>query len=117
MLLNLGPLGKQRLGNRRHELASCRAKRLPNYMYSAGASSVADPLRVIPVSASLDMMHSMLAVSHAATPDQLLSMNVAGFVLITDVDIVQRTITYLAPCPGSLPGRYLIAGSFKVFLE
>ena len=90
---------------------------VPSYMYFAGASSVADPLRVIPVSASLDMMHSMLAVSHAATPDQLLSMNVAGFVLITDVDIVQRTITYLAPCPGALPGRYLIAGSFKVFLE
>ncbi len=83
----------------------------------AGASSVADPIRVTPVSASLDLMHSMLAVSHAATPDQLLSVNVAGFVLITDVDIVQRTITYLAPCPGSLPGRYLIAGSFKVFLE
>ena len=83
----------------------------------AGASSVADPIRVTPVSASLDLMHSMLAVSHAATPDQLLSVNVAGFVLITDVDIVQRTITYLAPCPGSLPGRYLIAGSLKVFLE
>lgn len=83
----------------------------------AGASSVADPLRITPVTASLDLMHSMLAVSHAATPDQLLPVNVAGFVLITDVDIVQRTLTYLAPCPGPLPGRYLIAGSFKIFLE
>ncbi|CAL5227893.1 g10934 [Coccomyxa viridis] len=91
--------------------------RAPTSALPIGASSVADPIRVTPVSASLDLMHSMLAVSHAATPDQLLSVNVAGFVLITDVDIVQRTITYLAPCPGSLPGRYLIAGSFKVFLE
>ena len=99
------------------KLPSDRARKVPRCGYLAGASSVADPLRVIPVSTSLDMMHSMLAVSHAATPDQLLSMNVAGFVLITDVDIVQRTITYLAPCPGALPGRYLIVGSFKVFLE
>ena len=78
---------------------------------------MADPLRITPVTASLDLMHSMLAVSHAATPDQLLSVNVAGFVLITDVDIVQRTLTYLAPCPGPLPGRYLLAGSLKIFLE
>jgi len=86
-------------------------------MLRAGASSVADPLRITPVSASLDLVHAMLAVSHAVTPDQLLSVNVAGFVLITDVDIVHRTITYLAPCPGPLPGKYLIAGSFKVFIE
>lgn len=26
-------------------------------------------------------------------------------------------VTYLAPCPGELPGKYLLAGSFKLYLD
>ncbi len=61
-------------------------------------------------------MHSLLGVSHAQTPDQLLSSNVAGFVLVTDVDVARGTVTYLSPCAGPLPGRYLLAGSLTAFL-
>lgn len=86
-------------------------------MTGAGATSVADPLRITPVTAGLDLVHSLVAVSHATVPDQLLSFNVAGFIYISDVDIQQRTITYLAPCPGPLPGKFLLTGNLKVLFE
>jgi polyribonucleotide 5'-hydroxyl-kinase len=56
-------------------------------------------------------------VSHAAAPDQLLSSNVAGFVLLGGVDAAAGAASYLAPCGGPLPGRYLLAGSLKAFLD
>jgi polyribonucleotide 5'-hydroxyl-kinase len=82
-----------------------------------GATSKADPLKISPVAVALDSLHSLLAVSHAETPDQLLHSNVAGFVLVTDIDTTQGTVTYLAPSAGALPGRYLLTGSIKAFLN
>ncbi|GJN19343.1 hypothetical protein PR202_gb06610 [Eleusine coracana subsp. coracana] len=37
--------------------------------------------------------------------------NVAGFIHVTDVDIQRKKLTYIAPCPGDLPSRLLIASS------
>ena len=34
-----------------------------------------------------EIVHSVLAVSHAANPDGLLDSNIAGFVWVTDVDV------------------------------
>ena len=80
-------------------------------------TSKADPLKITPVSIADDMSQSLLAVSHAETPDQLLNSNVAGFVLITAVDAATGSVTYLSPSAGPLPGRgYLLSGSIKVFL-
>lgn len=63
------------------------------------------------------LLHCLLAVSRADKPEMLLSSNVAGFVYISDVDLIAKKLTYLAPCPGSLPGKYLLAGSFKCYFE
>lgn len=54
--------------------------------------------------------------AHAPEP-QILPLNIAGYVYITDVDSVHNTVTYLAPCDGALPGQFLIAGSLKVFFD
>lgn len=78
---------------------------------------MADPLRLAPVPVNNELANTLLAVSHAASPDQALSLNVAGFVLVTKVDVSRGTVTFLAPCPGALPGKYLLAGSFKVYLD
>eukprot|EP00877_Chromochloris_zofingiensis_P009318 jgi/Chrzof1/463/Cz01g16220.t1 len=91
--------------------------RAPSSALPLGATSKLDPLKVTSVMVTLDMMHTLLAVSHAQTPDQLVSANIAGFVLVTNVDVEQSTVTYLAPCAGPLPGRYLLMGSFKVYLQ
>ncbi|GBF95017.1 hypothetical protein Rsub_07518 [Raphidocelis subcapitata] len=91
--------------------------RAPSSALPLGASSKADPLKVSPVAVGPELTHSLLAVSHAAAPDQLLASNVAGFVLVTGVDAARGTVTYLAPCGGPLPGRYLLVGSLKAFLD
>ncbi|TFJ82511.1 hypothetical protein NSK_006189 [Nannochloropsis salina CCMP1776] len=42
--------------------------------------------------------------------------NVAGFVHVTGVDVDRKKIRALAPCPGTLPSRYLVVGSL-VWIE
>lgn len=83
----------------------------------AGGQSVSNPLKVTPVTSMNDLLHMLVAVSHAQQPDQLLSANIAGFVWISSVDPVQQTVTYLAPCAGDLPAPFLLAGTVKTFLQ
>ena len=79
---------------------------------------MADPLRITPViRLGRDIMQSLVAVSHASSPNELLTSNVAGFLYITNVDSTENTITYLAPCPGKLPGRFLLLGTLKFYLD
>ena len=56
-----------------------------------GAEPVADPLRVLPVTSPGVLLHSLLAVSHAPAPEFLLSVNVAGFLYVSDVDVTRNT--------------------------
>ncbi|KAK9814877.1 hypothetical protein WJX73_001129 [Symbiochloris irregularis] len=39
------------------------------------------------------------------------------FLYVTDVDPVRQTVTYLAPCLGPVPGKYLLLGSLKVMMQ
>jgi hypothetical protein len=36
---------------------------------------------------------------------------------IKEVDMTRGTVTYLAPCPGPLPGRYLLVGSLRSAMD
>ena len=89
----------------------------PSSALPIGAASVADPLKVSRVTNLRDLLFTLVGVSHAASADLILSVNVAGFVYIQDVDPGKGTVTYLAPCPGALPGKFLLAGAFKTYLE
>eukprot|EP00955_Chlamydomonas_euryale_P071528 361100-Chlamydomonas_euryale.AAC.7 len=91
--------------------------RAPSSTLPIGAQSISDPMRLTNLPASAELVQSLMAVSHAPTPEQILSTNIAGFVLVKDVDAARGTITYLAPCPGPLPGRYLVTGSLRTTLD
>lgn len=78
---------------------------------------MADPLRLSNLPVNTELTQSLLAVSHAQTPDQILSSNVAGFILVKEVDSARGLITFTSPCPGALPGRYLVMGSLKSMVE
>jgi polyribonucleotide 5'-hydroxyl-kinase len=98
--------------------------RAPSSALPLGAQPKADPLRLAPTAVSPELVNSLLAVSLAPTPQQILAGNVAGFVLVTAVDTARSTVTLLCPCGGGggggtgpLPGRYLIAGSLKAYLD
>lgn len=49
---------------------------------------------------------TIAAVSAAPTEDRIPSMNVAGFVIITDIG--KQTLTLLSPAPGKLPRPFLL---------
>ncbi|KAG7576018.1 Pre-mRNA cleavage complex subunit Clp1 C-terminal [Arabidopsis thaliana x Arabidopsis arenosa] len=84
----------------------------PKSALPAGSTSVSNPLRVTPVNIDdRDLLHSVLAVSYAEEPDQIISSNVSGFVYVTEVNMQKKKITYLAPSPGTLPSKLLVAGS------
>ncbi|PIA62508.1 hypothetical protein AQUCO_00200490v1 [Aquilegia coerulea] len=86
----------------------------PRSALPIGAEPAADPMRLVPVTINNhDLLHSVLAVSFAKEPDQIISSNVAGFICITDIDLQRKKITYLAPSAGDLPSKYLIVGSLS----
>jgi polyribonucleotide 5'-hydroxyl-kinase len=59
---------------------------------------------------------SLLAVSHAPTPDQVLNSNIAGFVHVHEVDVKQNTVTVVMPTAAAMPGSYLLVGNIKMFM-
>lgn len=67
-----------------------------------------------PVTPGPELLHSLLAISHASEPSQIIRENVAGFLYVKDVDREQQMLVCLAPCAGSLPGTLLLASSFKI---
>ncbi|GKU97072.1 hypothetical protein SLEP1_g10256 [Rubroshorea leprosula] len=83
----------------------------PRSALPIGADPIANPLRVTPVNIDRDLLHTILAVSYAKEPDQILSSNVAGFIYITEIDVQRKVVTFLAPSAGELPSKYLIAGT------
>ncbi|GAU12110.1 hypothetical protein TSUD_00760 [Trifolium subterraneum] len=83
----------------------------PRSALPIGAEPAADPTRVVAVNINRDLLHTVLAVSFAKEPDEIISSNVAGFIYVTDIDIQRKKITYLAPSAGELPSKYLIMGS------
>ncbi|XP_044505948.1 protein CLP1 homolog [Mangifera indica] len=85
----------------------------PRSALPVGADPVANPLRLVPVNIDRDLLHSVLAISYAKEPDQLLSSNVAGFIYVTEVDTQGKTVTYLGPSAGNLPSKYLIMGTLS----
>ncbi|CAL5210304.1 unnamed protein product [Lathyrus oleraceus] len=83
----------------------------PRSALPIGAEPAADPTRVVAVNINRDLLHTVLAVSFAKEPDEIISSNVAGFIYVTDIDVQRKKITYLAPSAGELPSKYLIMGS------
>ncbi len=83
-----------------------------------GAAPVADPLRLEARPPGPELLHSLLAVSHAEDPAELLTVNVAGFLYVSAVDPSGGALTLLAPRGGALPGAgHILSGGVKAFLE
>jgi len=88
----------------------------PSSALPIGAQPTSDPMKPREVTPSIDLLHSILGVSHAQELDHILETNIAGFLYVTEVNIEKSTLTVLAPCPGPLPGKYLLLGNLK-YLE
>ncbi len=91
--------------------------RAPASALPIGMAAVADPLRIAPLPGppGPDLVHSLLAVSHAGEAATMASSNVAGFLYVAGYEPAGGgTFTVLAPCAGPRPGSLLLAGTIKV---
>lgn len=91
--------------------------RVPTSAMPVGVESATDPMQLKAVAPSMELMGALLGVSHATEQSEILSSNVAGFVLVTEVDVKKQTVTYVAPSPGALPGPYLVLGTVSCFTQ
>ena len=78
---------------------------------------MATALRVQSVRPGNELLHCLLAISHAGSEEQLLTANVAGFLYVREVDTARGIISCFAPAAGELPGKLLLQGSFKTYFE
>eukprot|EP01095_Lingulamoeba_sp_RSL-Kostka_P002004 TRINITY_DN1286_c0_g1_i1.p1 TRINITY_DN1286_c0_g1~~TRINITY_DN1286_c0_g1_i1.p1 ORF type:complete len:426 (-),score=115.28 TRINITY_DN1286_c0_g1_i1:260-1537(-) len=89
---------------------------IPNAPSSAlpiGMESLYDPTQLEEVNPTNELLHSILAVTHAESSDNIICSNIAGYLYITNIDLDRKKISVLAPCPGPLPSRYLLLTSLK----
>ena len=89
----------------------------PRSALPIGATSVSDPLKISKVGDFRDVLHCMLAVSHAKKAEDILNSNVAGFIYVQDVDVEKGTVTYLSPRDGALPNTLMLAGTYRTYFD
>jgi len=99
----------------------------PSSALPIGASRVITELQPDPVDpANGGLLNAVLALlplpsSHVnkkkideePTDEELISSDIAGFILVTAVDNAKQRMTILSPNPGSLVGRIAIIGSYE----
>lgn len=110
------------------KLSSVRFLRAGGYLLSEGMRSMGDDIEgpstteLISITPNVDLLNSCVAVlnyldesltSDNALPADLIQSNVAGFIVILQINVEQNTMTILSPCPGMLPSKYLLVGSIK----
>lgn len=86
---------------------------IPDSVLPIGAESTLDPLKPTVMPLSRELLHTVLAVSQATEEDQVLAVPVFGYIHVAKVDTERNTITVLAPSPGRVPSRFLLAGTTK----
>lgn len=106
-------------------------------MRSMGDSSGPGATDFVKVNPSAELLNSVLAVinppddendlfnaegggvsvaSHGSSddlPGDLIKSNVAGFIVVVQLNVEQNLMTVLSPCPGALPSKYILIGSIK----
>ena len=57
---------------------------------------------------SRELLNRVLSVSFAQSEKDLIMSNVAGFVVVTDVNVKEEKLTVLSPQPRPLPNTFLL---------
>ena len=106
-------------------------------MRSVGDTTTVDTTTLTRITPSQDLLNFIVGVLHppveeedpaqgqgqgqggrgdvigADVPSNLLTCNVAGFLRIVAIDIENDSISFLCPCPGNFPSRFLLVGTLK----
>ena len=90
------------------------APSLPDSCMPLGMKSEDNETKVVKVNVTeKDLKNRLLAASFANTTEDLIITNVAGFVLVTDVNKEQQKVTVLSPQPKPLPDTYFILSDIQ----
>ncbi|XP_074740700.1 polyribonucleotide 5'-hydroxyl-kinase Clp1 isoform X2 [Strix uralensis] len=85
------------------------APTIPDSCLPLGMSQEDNQLKLVPVTPGRDMVHHLLSVSTADSPDDNISeTSVAGFIVVTGVDLERQVFTVLSPAPRPLPKNFLL---------
>eukprot|EP01083_Nonionella_stella_P055972 147589_1 len=85
----------------------------PSTALPIGQEPVVNPLKCVDQKLNKELAHCILAVSYATSREEVLHSNVAGFLHVTKVDKKKKQLTCLTPCPGPLPGQFLLLSNIK----
>lgn len=76
------------------------APTIPDSCLPLGMSQEDNQLKLVPVTPGRDMVHHLLSVSTAeGTEENLSETSVAGFIVVTSVDLEHQVFTVLSPAP------------------
>jgi len=82
---------------------------LPASMLPLGMTSQDNRTKLVPVQPGPALLHHVLSVSMATSLDEdLIQTNVAGFIVVTEVDMERQSFTILSPTPRPLPRNILL---------
>lgn len=85
------------------------APELPQSMMPLGQTSQSNRAKPFIVEPGPALLHHILAISNATSHEEdLVRTNIAGFIVVTAVDMDHRTLTVLSPSPRPLPRRILL---------
>ena len=85
------------------------APTIPDSCLPLGMSQEDNQLKLVPVTPGRDMVHHLLSVSTAEGAEESLSeTSVAGFIVVTSVDLEHQVFTVLSPAPRPLPKNFLL---------
>nr|XP_033777017.1 polyribonucleotide 5'-hydroxyl-kinase Clp1 [Geotrypetes seraphini]XP_033777018.1 polyribonucleotide 5'-hydroxyl-kinase Clp1 [Geotrypetes seraphini] len=85
------------------------APTIPDSCLPLGMSQEDNQLKLVPVTPGRDMVHHLLSVSTADSIEENISeTSVAGFIVVTGVDLERQVFTILSPAPRPLPKGILL---------
>lgn len=90
------------------------APEVPDSCLPLGMEQEDGSLASVLVPPGMEVLHSLCAVSNSnSLEEDITKSNVAGFIVITNVDMETRTFTVLSPAPRPLPKQFLILSDIK----
>jgi len=105
VVLDFGKISVYRIGG---------GPQAPQGALPIGAESKIDPVKLTEVIPNTEFRDIVLAVSYASTLETILQSNLAGFVVVTEVNLERKKLTLLVPCSGKLPSKYFLLTNLRL---
>jgi len=91
---------------------------LPNSMLPLGMTAGDNRLKPVRIQPSVSLLHHVLSASFATTPeDDVVQSNIAGFVVIAEVDSDRQALKILAPAPAPLPWSIMLVMDDILYMD